>query len=407
MRLRQILLNLVGNALKFTAQGEVGVKVGLLNRRPEEMTLHCKVADTGIGLTPETKARLFQAFSQADGSTTRRFGGTGLGLAIVKQLAHLMGGDVGVDSSPGKGSTFWFTLRLGVAAIQPDHGMTTDLSGCRMLIVDDNPTNRCILEFHVTGWGAQAVVADSAVRALTVLDEAIAQNRPIDIAVLDIQMPETDGFMLAQAIKADPRLSGISLVALSSIDIPVDEPLTPESTFTAWIRKPARQSQLHDCLVRIWRPLRATNTQPVVHRKPHVSVSSRVLLAEDNPVNREVACGMLEILGCTVHQAENGREAVEAAATQHFDLILMDCQMPGMDGFTATGTIRHHEEHAQRAGRTPIVALTANAMEGDRERCLAAGMDDYLAKPFTLEHLAELLARWIPQSGQSRGSLAA
>ena len=400
VRLRQILLNLVGNAVKFTAQGEVALKIRQVSTRDRTLTLQFEVADNGIGLTAEAKARLFQAFSQADASTTRRFGGTGLGLAIVKQLAHLMGGEVGVESTQGLGSTFWFTVQLELADEQTNPFAEQGLAGCRIFIVDDNPTNRYILESHVTSWGAHATVFDSAAAALKVLRGDSSNNARFDFGILDIQMPDMDGFMLAQAIKAEPGLRGIPLIALSSIDPPTDDTSTRQTPFQTWLQKPVRESQLYDCLLRLWRPT-LRRAKPILHQKVERTLQTgHILLVEDNPVNQEVARGMLESLGYTVSLAENGQKAVEVAATQRLDLILMDCQMPVMDGFTATGHIRERERQAQ-AMRIPILALTANAMEGDRERCLAVGMDDYLSKPFTKQSLEIALSAWCPPHNQS------
>ena len=399
VRLRQILLNLLGNAVKFTAQGEVALKMHQVSAQDRTLTLRFEVTDTGIGLTAEAKDHLFKAFTQADATTTRRFGGTGLGLAIVKQLAQLMGGEVGLDSTPGHGSTFWFTLQLDLADQRAVPLSERGLAGCHILIVDDNPTNRYILESHVTSWNAHATIADSAVEALKKLRSDFREHVRVDLAILDIQMPEMDGFMLAQAIKADPRLNKIPLIALSSIE-PPDNASTEHTSFQAWLRKPVRQSQLYDCLLRLWRPALHHATPTLPQEMEQASLTGRILLAEDNPVNQEVACGMLELLGYTVSLTENGRKAMEAAATQTFDLILMDCQMPVMDGFTATAGIRERERQAQ-AAYIPIIALTANAMEGDRERCLAAGMDDYLSKPFTQQSLSDILVRWCSPRDQS------
>jgi PAS domain S-box-containing protein len=393
IRLRQILLNLVGNAVKFTEKGEVALKMHQVSAQDGTLTLRFEVSDTGIGLASDTQDRLFQAFSQADATTIRRFGGTGLGLAIVKQLAQLMGGEVGVESTPGHGSKFWFTIQLGLAEERTNPLSERNLAGCRILIVDDNATNRYILESHVTSWGAQATVVDSAAEALNALRIDFHENARIDFAILDIQMPEMDGFMLAQAIKADPRLKEIPLIALSSID-PADDDSRQKTSFQMWLQKPVRQSQLYDCLVRLWQPSSHHVKPNLPQHMVHASLSGRILLVEDNPVNQEVARGMLELLGYTVSLAENGRKAVDAATTQTFDLILMDCQMPEMDGFTATRVIRDRERETEKPHLVPIIALTANAMDGDRQRCLASGMNDYLTKPFTVDQLQALLPQW-------------
>ncbi len=409
VRLRQMLLNLLGNAVKFTARGEVAVSVRLLTQDTHALRLKVEVTDTGVGIAPETQARLFTAFTQADGSTTRHFGGTGLGLAIVKQLVQLMGGDVGIISTPGQGSTFWFTVQLGCAPPRKDSQPVHDqfLRGTRVLVVDDHATNRFILHTQLTAWGAEAIDVDTGATALDFLTQAAHERRPFELAILDIHMPDMDGIMLAQAIKADPALREITLVALSSVDNHAHRGTTEQLGFVAWLQKPARQSTLRDCLRRYHQG--AAAEPPAVGPKPLAPAvtGGHVLLVEDNPVNREVAAGLLELLGYHVDSAEQGRQACDLSATRAYDLILMDCQMPVMDGFAATAHICERERQTQ-AARIPIIALTANAMEGDRDRCLAAGMDDYLSKPFSHQALAEMLVRWcLPQDQrQADASLA-
>ena len=395
IRLRQVLLNLVGNAVKFTQCGEVTVRVALLSQQDETLELKVEIADTGLGIPPQVQSRLFTAFSQADGSTTRRFGGTGLGLAIVKQLVQLMDGDVGLAGSSEKGSTFWFTIRLGYRADEDTHDASDPqfLNRMKILIVDDNPTNRYILESHLTAWGADTVCAESGAAAWAILHEYAAKHAPIDLAILDIHMPDMDGIMLAKAIKTDPDTRHVDLLALSSIDRQTPEEDSDAHEFSVWLRKPVRQSLLKDCLRRrLWRAPALPPPQPPVPAA-QTPILGHVLLVEDNPVNREVTTGMLELIGYRITVAEDGQQALTVSATDSFDLILMDCQMPVMDGFTATAGIRTREQ-ASRSPHIPIIALTANAMDGDRERCLAAGMDDYLSKPFSRQALAEMLARW-------------
>ncbi len=401
-RLRQVLLNLVGNALKFTARGEVTVWLHLLAQDAQTLTLKCAVTDTGIGIHPQAQTGLFTAFSQADGSTTRQFGGTGLGLAIVKQLVQLMGGEVGIASRPGQGSTFWFTVQLGRAtprdSSQPAHEQF--LRGLRVLIVDDHPTNLFVLNAHLTAWGAEVFSADSGASALERLTQSATTSTPIDLALLDLHMPDMDGLTLAHAIRADPALRRIDLLALSSGERDAHRGAADPLGFVAWLQKPVRQSTLRTCL-RSYR--QGYVAVPVVGKVKALTPSAlggRVLLVEDNPVNREVAMGLLELLGCHVDNAEDGRQALEVSATSAYDLIFMDCQMPIMDGFTATARIRERERQTQ-AARTPIIALTANAMDGDRDRCLAAGMDDYLSKPFSQDQMREMLSRWLSQTDHS------
>ncbi len=399
VRLRQIVLNLVGNAIKFTHAGEVSVTFALVAQASTNVMLKCAVRDTGVGISETARTRLFQAFSQADGSTTRQFGGTGLGLAIVKELTHLMGGNVGVDSTPGQGSTFWFTATLGTVAATESAAETqpATFTGMSVLIVDDNPTNRHILEAHLTSWGAVVHSASCAQEALRFLEEPEPSHPKVQLAVLDIHMPDMDGIDLARAIRNSSGPHDLLLVALSSVGHPDQDPRLSPTLFNAWLRKPIHQSLLKDCLTRLCR--KGPEEAPPVTIQPHAQApvfAGHVLLAEDNSVNREVACTMLELLGCTTAIAENGKEAVSAIEHGSFDLVLMDCHMPEMDGMTATGVIRTHEGKQPQPHHTTIVALTANALEGDRQRCLAAGMDDYLTKPFTLAQLTALLQRWLP-----------
>jgi two-component system sensor histidine kinase/response regulator len=401
VRLRQVLLNLLGNAVKFTPRGEVKMSVRPLTQDAHTLRMKFEVADTGIGIAPEAQARLFTPFTQADGSTTRHFGGTGLGLAIVKQLVQLMGGDIGITSTPGQGSTFWFTVQLSCAAPRenplPTHNRF--LNGLRVLVVDDNATNRFILRTQLTAWGAESVDVDSGAAALVLLTQAANEHSPFGLAILDIHMPDMDGFMLAQAIKSDPALRHIDLVALSSVDSHAHRGTTEQLGFVAWLQKPARQSTLRDCLARLRQGATAIATPSREGPAPITlhAHGTPVLLVEDNPINREVATGLLELLGYQVDSVEDGRQACDRSAIASYSVILMDCQMPVMDGFTATATIRQRERQ-QHATRAPIIALTANAMEGDRERCLVAGMDDYLTKPFSHQALSEMLAHWcLPQ----------
>ncbi len=397
VRLRQILVNLISNAIKFTSQGEVAVAATLLSKTPAAITLKCTVSDTGIGIAPSALERLFEAFAQADGSTTRRFGGTGLGLAIVKQLVHFMGGEVGVASSPAGGSTFWFTVTLGKGS-EPSspRSESHDLSGTHILVVDDHPTNREILDGHLRRWGAMVTMTDSGASALTLLRAAVQQGTPFHVALVDIRMPGMDGLALADVIIQDPALRLTQLIALRSVDRLSEETEAHTKLFHTWLRKPIRQSLLKNCLthIRIGIPLTAPPEEAPVEPQA-VPLRAHILLTEDNPINREVTLGMVDLLGCTVTMADNGREALDAASRTTFDLILMDCQMPEMDGFTATTAIRRQETDAADGRHVPIIALTANAMEGDRARCLAAGMDDYLAKPFTLSQLKAVLTQWL------------
>ncbi len=394
VRLRQVLLNLVGNAVKFTENGEVLVKLELL---PDER-IAFEVRDTGIGLTQEAQERIFSAFSQADSFTTRKYGGTGLGLAIVKQLVELMGGQVSVSSEPGKGSSFRFELPLP-AVPQTEDTQTrlprARLVGLRVLLVDDNATNREIVQQQLMAWGVAVDTASSAEGGWQALHAHVGNF--YDLVLLDHEMPGCSGVELAARIRADEQVAGLPLILLSSKD-PQDVP-GASGLFQEMLTKPLRQAQLLAAVGRVMDPAAAPLAGAADRAAPRApgtpaAGGARVLLVEDNPVNREVALGMLENLGCEIVVAENGWVAIEAMNDPRFDLVLMDCQMPVMDGFTATAEIRRREA-AAAAPRIPVVALTANAMEGDRERCLAAGMDDFLSKPFSEKQLAAKLGRWL------------
>jgi signal transduction histidine kinase/DNA-binding response OmpR family regulator len=409
MRLRQVLINLVGNAIKFTDSGEVIVRVRAVGK---EGLLRFEVIDTGIGISEEAQAHIFNAFSQADSFTTRKYGGTGLGLAICRQLAALMGGQIGVHSELNRGSTFWFEVRLD-PVVEATPTLTRlprlNLVGLRALIVDDNASNREILQQHLQSWGVEVASAQTSAAALATLN---GEGAKFDLALVDDQMPGMDGIQLAKLIRQDPRWSGLRLILLSTRDN-YDGGSASSQLFAAMLTKPLRRSQLFACVTRVMamEPGAATGAPPAgitaapggaaaasagaaVPAPGGRAVGPRILLVEDNAVNREVAVGMLESLGCAAHSAENGRLAIEAMNAAAYDAVLMDCQMPVMDGLTATGEIRRREQHSGGA-RVPIIALTANAMEGDRERCLAAGMDDFLSKPFTQQQLATLLRRWL------------
>ena len=396
MRLRQVLINLVGNAIKFTESGAVIVRVRTAG---EDGLLRFEVVDTGIGISAEAQAQIFNAFNQADSFTTRKYGGTGLGLAICRQLAALMGGEIGVHSEINHGSTFWFDVRLEAvsdAAPTLTRLPRLNLVGLRALIVDDNASSREILQQHMNSWGVEVVAVETSAAALAAL---AADGARFDLGLLDDQMPGMDGVQLAKHIRRDRRWQELRLILQSTRD---DHDSSERAQlFTAVLTKPLRRSQLFSCLSRVMTmqpgaPMDAWagESAPAVAAAPARAAGPKILVVEDNPVNREVAVGMLENLGCTIETAENGWLAIEAMNTQAYDAVLMDCQMPVMDGLTATGEIRRREQ-TSGAARVPVIALTANAMEGDRERCLAAGMDDFLSKPFTQQQLATLLRRWL------------
>jgi signal transduction histidine kinase/CheY-like chemotaxis protein/HPt (histidine-containing phosphotransfer) domain-containing protein len=402
MRLRQVLINFVGNAIKFTDSGEVIVRVRAVGK---DGLLRFEVIDTGIGISEEAQAHVFNAFSQADSFTTRKYGGTGLGLAICRQLAALMGGQIGVHSEVNHGSTFWLEVQLE-PAVDTAPTLTRlprmNLVGVRALIVDDNASNREILQQHLQSWGVEVVAVETSAAALVALDGG--EGARFDIALVDDQMPGMNGIQLAKLIRQDARWLGLRLILQSTRD---DHHSASESTqlFNAVLTKPLRRSQIFACVSRVMTmqagsaadaPAPASATLPASAGSAAAAraVGPKILLVEDNPVNREVAVGMLENLGCAIDAAENGWLAIEAMNTAAYDAVLMDCQMPIMDGLTATAEIRRRE-HTSGTPRVPIIALTANAMEGDRERCLACGMDDFLSKPFTQQQLATLLRRWL------------
>ena len=388
-RLRQILLNLVGNAIKFTHEGGVSVRVGRRGVGPRT-TLRFEVADTGIGISAHGRARLFEPFSQADTSTTRKYGGTGLGLAICKRLSEAMGGAIGVDSEPGRGTTLWFTVEVGVAAESAPSPSQT-LCGRRVLVVDDQPLGRRILREQLGAWGITVEEAADGPSALGQLRAATATGVRPDA----VQMPGMDGLQLTVAIAADPSLGGVPLLMLSSGGQTGLAAAARAAGITTCLTKPVRPTRLLEALARALGHLH--DRPSPAPREPALPADTpaprrRILVAEDNRVNQKVAMRLLEKAGHHVDVVANGREAVAALDDVAYDLVFMDCQMPDMDGFEATRAIRAEEAGTPR--HIPIVALTANAMQGDRERCLAAGMDDYIAKPVTTQTLAAALERW-------------
>jgi PAS domain S-box-containing protein len=404
-RLRQILTNLVGNAVKFTAQGEVVVRVTCLEKSDSKVELKFSIRDTGIGIPPEKIGLLFNKFSQVDASTTRKYGGTGLGLAISKQLAELMGGTIGVESEMGAGSDFWFTVRLKVQPKTSKDGQNeiTDLAslkGVRILIVDDNVTSREILTLRLSSWGMRPAEAENGPTALRMLASAKEEGDPFLIAVLDMQMPITDGSMLGQIIKADENLAGTHLILLSSLGDRGDSQHYAKIGFAGYFHKPLRHAELCNALssLLVRDVLQIENRAVVTAREIRplkVKAGVRVLLAEDNATNKLVALGILKKLGLKADAVENGKEVLNALESIPYNLVLMDVQMPEMDGLEATIRIRDTRS-AVLDHNIPIVAMTANAMQGDRGRCLDAGMNDYVSKPVNPQILAEVLSRWLP-----------
>jgi CheY-like chemotaxis protein/HPt (histidine-containing phosphotransfer) domain-containing protein len=403
-RLRQVLANLINNAIKFTRQGEVVVRAHMLGEADADSRVYLSVEDTGVGIVPEALGKVFEHFTQADGSTTRQFGGTGLGLAISRRLVELMGGSIGVQSEVGRGSKFWVDLILAKGAGTAEaHALVPQLEDRRVLVVDDNQTNLEILRLQLGGWRMRVTCAESGAQALEAMGDAVASDAPFDLVLLDMHMPHMDGLQLARLIQANPRLARARLVMLTSTYAAGDAQEREQAGILRCVNKPVRQSELHEVIT--WALMSGqaeTSVNSAVVRaavpepppRPPAALHGRVLLAEDNPVNQEVAKAMLGNLGLAVEVANNGEDALALLAGQHFDVILMDCHMPVMDGYQATAALRQRE--AAGGGHLPVVALTANAMEGDRDQCLAAGMDDYLAKPYTRAQLEEVLRRWLP-----------
>ncbi|MEJ7618355.1 MAG: response regulator [Pyrinomonadaceae bacterium] len=413
VRLRQVLTNLVGNAVKFTEHGEVIINVSKTEESPGDVRLRFEVRDTGIGITKLQQRLLFQAFTQADGSTTRKYGGTGLGLAISKQLVELMGGEIGVESMPGKGSIFWFTISLKKQLALGDYDaappeVAPQLSLSRVLVVDNNETNRRILRHQLSSWDMQNDAAVDGAQALEMLRRNAREGSPYEIAILDMKMPEMDGLVLARAIKADALISPTLLVRLTSLGGLDESEMISNDRIADCLTKPVRQSQLYDCLIKLTAqraPASLTRRRvagdddgrvqaapPNAHQRP-ASSALQILLAEDNSVNRKVVLSQLSKLGYYADAVNNGAELLKVLATATYDIILMDCQMPEIDGYEATGWIRQQENGDRH---TIIIAMTAHALEGDREKCLNAGMDDYLAKPIKAEDLQNMLERWRP-----------
>ena len=419
-RLRQVLTNLTGNAIKFTEQGEVAIRVGMAKDPqpvPETVLLRFSVRDTGIGIPRDKRDQLFEKFTQVDASTTRHYGGTGLGLAISKQLAALLGGEVGVESEPGKGSEFWFTARFPVQGDGAPEAVSpvADLAGVRVLIVDDNRTNREILTNRLTAWGMRTAEFEDGAGGIEALRWAVAEDDPFRIAVIDMQMPGMDGEAMGRAIKADHALADTRMVMLTSLGTRGDARRLKDIGFAAYATKPIRTEELKAVLARV---LTSTDgTGPIVTRHtvrestPRLNGRrGRILLAEDNITNQQVALGILRRFGLSADAVANGAEAVAAISSIPYDLVLMDVMMPEMNGLEATRKIRNLELTQEREPgvpppRIPIVAMTANAMVGDRERCLDAGMDDYVPKPVSPVLLAAVLERWLPEGNDEGGAM--
>ncbi|MCK5312836.1 MAG: response regulator, partial [Desulfobacteraceae bacterium] len=399
-RLRQILINLSGNAIKFTEKGEIVIRVSLEEDEASSVTLRFSVTDTGIGIPKNRINAIFQSFSQADSSTTRKYGGTGLGLTISKQLSEMMGGEMHVESEEGIGSEFWFTANFKKQADSETKKIIVpqDISRKHILIVDDNDTNRYLLKEQLKLWGCHYDEASSGEQALKKLKQAVNNNAIFEIAILDMQMPEMDGETLGKKIKQDPDLKNTTLVLMTSMGNRGDAKRFEKIGFAVYLTKPVKQSQLFDCLalvsgIKTQDNTKQTETIITQHSLAEDQKSKlRILLAEDNQINQKVAIAILKKLGYKCDVAENGNEALKALSKNQYSIILMDCQMPEMDGYKATQEIRNLDSKIKNI---PIIAMTANAMEKDRNKCIEAGMDDYLTKPVKPQVLSDMLEKWL------------
>jgi len=398
-RLRQVLLNLTSNAIKFSEHGAIVVRAELESLESNVAHVRFSVVDQGVGLSPSEQARLFQPFVQADGSISRRFGGTGLGLSISKRIVELMNGEIGVESIKDSGSTFWFSIPLECRSEYPSLSLKAELTGVRVLIVDDEPNARTILRDYILSWGMKDGLAVSARDALKALRQAYVDGDPFKIAIIDFMMPSQNGADLSKEILSDPAISQTHLILLTAFDAPGLGLQAMELGFSAYLTKPVRQSQLLDCVVNVLSGAQAIGRSAadakLIVRESDAMRDELILVAEDFAINQQVAQLYLDEMGFASHVVSNGAKAIEAVATNQYALVLMDCQMPEMDGYAATAAIRSVEAASGR--HTPIVAMTAHAMGGDRERCLAAGMDDYISKPVEPDELRKILKRWLPE----------
>ncbi len=401
-RLRQVLMNLADNAVKFTETGQVIIRVSLDSEADTSVTVRFMITDTGIGIPADKQHLLFQSFSQVDASTTRRYGGTGLGLAISRRIAEMMSGQIGVDSREGAGATFWFTAELEkqTGGVKKEPVLPVDIQGQRILIVDDNRINRHILREQLKNWACMVEEAENGQDALKRLLQAAGDNAPFSLAIIDMVMPEMDGKSLGRKIKTDPRITDTAIVMLTSAGRRGDAEQLQDIGFSAYLTKPVKRLQLHDCLSTV------LGTPLTVVKKPATPIVTRhslseekkrgirILLAEDNPVNQKVARKMLEKFGYASHTVSNGVDAVKALGRIDYDLVLMDVEMPEMNGMDATARIRSPESTVINH-RVPVIAMTAHAKKGDREKCLEAGMDDYLSKPVKPQELLDVVEKWV------------
>ncbi|HRJ53016.1 MAG TPA: response regulator [Candidatus Thiothrix moscowensis] len=401
-RLRQMLMNLIGNAIKFTERGEVYTGLELKEIRDDSAVLRFEVRDTGIGIPPAMQKSVFESFVQVDASINRRYGGTGLGLTIVKEFAEMMGGKIGLNSTTGQGSTFWFEIEFPVVESSHLSSQTKHLEGCRVLVVDDNETNRRILESYLHAWKAEAIIVSNGHDALHKMEESLLINKPFDILLLDWFMPQMDGIALAKTIRTDSRHDQTPIVMLTSYGISQEK--QKQAGVQAAVTKPVRSITLRDVLTDTMRrhgsPRHNQTHTPVHHTptpKPVKPLLPALLLAEDNPVNALIAITMLEKIKIQVDHVTTGKLALKAMRTRPYKLVLMDINMPEMDGYTATRYIRKWERENILKGRTPVIAMTANALKGDKEKCMSVGMDDYLPKPVKQDELLKLVRHWLEQ----------
>jgi two-component system sensor histidine kinase/response regulator len=402
-RLRQVLINLIGNAVKFTDEGEVTISVRLESQTDTKAFVRFSVIDTGIGIPEDKSDVLFDSFSQVDATTTRKYGGTGLGLSISKQLVTLMAGTIGVHSKAGKGSEFWFTARFDKQHQPIDSRIVPkqDISGKHILIVDDNRTNRFVLKEDLRLWNCRFDEASGGAEAIQKLTMAKENKDPFEIAIIDMQMPRMDGAQLGEKIKADPKLENTIMIMLTSIGKRGDAKWMRQIGFSAYLKKPIKQDALFECLstVHAVKPGKETNNDSSLITRHSIAErldnETRILLVEDNHINKRVALGSLKKIGYKADVAENGLEALQALEKRSYDLVLMDCQMPEMDGYEATRQIRNPDSRVTNHD-VPIVAMTANAMPDDQQKCMDAGMNDYLSKPVKIDALSHMLEKWMP-----------
>lgn len=399
-RLKQILTNLSGNAIKFTEKGEVSIFCTVKEEFDDSYILHISVNDTGIGISKENQNKLFQEFVQADSSTTRKYGGTGLGLAISKRLSELMGGEIGVESEEGKGSNFWFTVKLKKSNIKPELVDITNLNKVKVIVIDDNQTNLEVIGSILSSWEVEYLLCSSGSKGIEKLLEANDIGKPFDIALIDMQMPEMDGREVGKIIKNNKQIQKTHLALLTSAGKRGDAKQLEMLGFNAFLIKPIKQSDLLDCLLMMMgKNISKSNqkTSQIITRhlisdnkknKPHI------LLVEDNKINIIVAKALLKKLGCEVNVAMNGLEALEILKTKNYDIVFMDVQMPKMNGLEATREIRKDDSGILNS-KIPIIAMTANAMKGDKEMCINAGMDDYLSKPINFEVVEKMIEKWL------------